>query len=107
MPTDWVRGNMAPLTCVYGFGPSGSISEYGPDPRANDIVVCDVNNPNPRALKLTRWELADIDVGLTFEIVGPAQQFRVLYLHWSGAVEMNSRGRSSLVSDDSQISRGV
>jgi hypothetical protein len=51
--------NMAPLICAYGFGPSGSISAYGPDPRANDIVVCDVNNPNPRPLKLTRWELSD------------------------------------------------
>jgi len=50
--------SLAPLMCGYGFGPSGSISAYGPDPRAWDIVVCDANNPAPRPLKLTRWDLA-------------------------------------------------
>ena len=50
-------GSMLPLICGYGFGPSGSISAYGPDARAWDIVVCDVKNPTPRALKLTRWDL--------------------------------------------------
>jgi hypothetical protein len=50
-------GSLAPLICGYGFGPSGSISAYGSDPRAWDIVVCDVHNPTPRPLKLTRWDL--------------------------------------------------
>ncbi|MDX6529240.1 MAG: hypothetical protein QOH41_1530 [Blastocatellia bacterium] len=49
--------SLAPVMCADGFGPSGSIEAYGPDSRANDIVVCDVNNPNPRPLKLTRWDL--------------------------------------------------
>jgi hypothetical protein len=49
--------NLFPRICALGFGPSGSISAYGADSRANDIVVCDVNNPTPRALKLTRWDL--------------------------------------------------
>jgi len=49
--------NMFPAICAIGFGPSGSLSAYGADSRANDIVVCDVNNPTPRALKLTRWDL--------------------------------------------------
>jgi hypothetical protein len=49
--------NMFPAICAIGFGPSGSISAYGADSRANDIVVCDINNPTPRALKLTRWDL--------------------------------------------------
>src|SRR2546428_7929387 len=49
--------NMLPLICAYGFGPSGSISANGTDARAYDIVVCDVNNPTPRPLKLTRWDL--------------------------------------------------
>ena len=50
-------GSLAPVMCGYGFGPEGSISAYGPDPRAWDIVVCDANNPTPRPLKLTRWDL--------------------------------------------------
>jgi hypothetical protein len=50
--------SLAPLMCGYDFGPSGSISAYGPDPRAWDIVVCDISNPAPRPLKLTRWDLA-------------------------------------------------
>jgi hypothetical protein len=49
--------SLAPVMCADGFGPSGSISAYGPDPRAWDIVVCDANNPTPRPLKLTRWDL--------------------------------------------------
>ena len=50
--------SLAPLMCGYDFGPSGSIAAYGPDPRAWDIVVCDANNPTPRPLRLTRWDLA-------------------------------------------------
>ena len=50
--------SMLPLMCGYGFGPEGSIQAFGPDSRANDIVVCDVNNAHPRPLKLTRWDLA-------------------------------------------------
>jgi hypothetical protein len=50
-------GSLLPLICGYGFGPSGSIEAFGADSRANDIVVCDVNNPHPRPLKLTRWDL--------------------------------------------------
>src|SRR6267378_8596781 len=52
----FARG-LLPLICGYDHGPFGSITAYGPDPRAYDIVVCDVNNPNPRPLKLTRWDL--------------------------------------------------
>ena len=51
--------SLAPVMCGYGFGPSGSISASGPDARASDIVVCDVQNPMPRPLKLMRWDLAD------------------------------------------------
>jgi hypothetical protein len=46
--------NMLPLMCAYGFGASGSISAHGVDSQSYDIVICDVNNPNPRPLKLTR-----------------------------------------------------
>jgi hypothetical protein len=49
--------SLAPVMCADGFGPSGSISAYGPDPRAWDIVVYDVKNPRPRPLRLTRWDL--------------------------------------------------
>ena len=52
----WARG-LLPLICGYDHGPFGSITAYGSDPRAYDIVVCDVNNPTPRPLKLTRWDL--------------------------------------------------
>lgn len=47
-------GSMLPSICGFGFGPSGAISAYGPDSRTYDIVVCDVHNPTPRPLKLTR-----------------------------------------------------
>lgn len=49
--------NMFPSICALGFGPFGSVSAYSADSRANDVVVCDVNNPTPRALKLTRSDL--------------------------------------------------
>ncbi len=52
----WAR-SLLPLICSYDHGPFGSITAYGSDPRAYDIVVCDVNNPTPRPLKLTRWDL--------------------------------------------------
>ena len=52
-----LAGSLLPLICGYGFGPSGSIEAFGADSRASDIVVCDVNNPHPRPLKLTRWDL--------------------------------------------------
>ena len=48
---------LLPLICGYDHGPFGSITAYDADPRAYDIVVCDVNNPTPRPLKLTRWDL--------------------------------------------------
>jgi hypothetical protein len=46
--------SLAPVMCADGFGPSGSVEAYGLDSRAHDIVVCDVYNPNPRPLRLTR-----------------------------------------------------
>ena len=49
--------SLLPLMCAYSYGPFGAIWAYGPDPRAYDVVVCDVNNQHPRPLKLTRWDL--------------------------------------------------
>ena len=49
--------SLLPLICGYEYGPFGSITAYGPDPRAYDVIVCDVRHPNPRPLKLTRWDL--------------------------------------------------
>jgi hypothetical protein len=50
--------SLLPLICGYEYGPFGSITAYGRDPRAYDIVVYDVRHPNPRPLTLTRWDLA-------------------------------------------------
>jgi hypothetical protein len=41
------------------FGPFASMEAHGPDPRAWDIVVCGINNPLPRPLRLKRWDLAN------------------------------------------------
>ena len=48
---------LLPTICGYEYGPFGSITAYGSDPRAYDVVVYDVRHPNPRSLKLTRWDL--------------------------------------------------
>jgi hypothetical protein len=40
------------------FGPYASIEAHGLDPRAWDIVLCGINNPAPRPLRLKRWDLA-------------------------------------------------
>ena len=49
--------SLLPLICGYEYGPFGSINAYGADPRAYDVIVFDVRHPNPRPLKLTRWDL--------------------------------------------------
>jgi hypothetical protein len=50
--------SLAPLMCGYDYGPNATISAYGPDARAWDIVLCSVNNPVPRPMRLKRWDLA-------------------------------------------------
>lgn len=40
------------------FGPYASLEAHGPDPRAWDIVLCGINNPPPRPMRLKRWDLA-------------------------------------------------
>ena len=49
--------SLLPLMCGYEYGPFGSITAYGPDPRSYDVIVYDVSHPNLRPLKLTRWDL--------------------------------------------------
>lgn len=41
------------------FGPHSSLEAHGPDPRAWDIVVCGINNPPPRPMRLKRWDLVN------------------------------------------------
>jgi hypothetical protein len=40
------------------FGPYSSLEAHGPDPRAWDVVVCGINNPPPRPMRLKRYDLA-------------------------------------------------
>jgi hypothetical protein len=39
------------------FGPYASMEAHGPDPRAWDIVICGINDPAPRPIRLKRWDL--------------------------------------------------
>lgn len=40
------------------FGPYASMEAHGQNPRAWDIVVCGINDPPPRPMRLKRWDLA-------------------------------------------------
>ena len=39
------------------FGPHASIEARGLDRRASDIVLCGINEPAPRPLRLKRWDV--------------------------------------------------
>ena len=41
------------------FGPFASLEAHGPDPRAWDTVVCGIDDPTPRPMRLKRWDLAN------------------------------------------------
>jgi hypothetical protein len=49
--------SLLPVMCGYEYGPFGSITAYGSDPRVYDVIVYDFRHPNPRPLKLKRWDL--------------------------------------------------